>query len=193
MYNKILVPLDGSKLAECVLDHLPHVASGDGASEVVLVSVTEKVNVRQKLNRSATQSTGAGFRALSETGLSASGQVGLPVSGTLVGELPEEGPSWTQAVGKMFTQADRYLHRIQRQLIKNGITNIKTSVLCSNDVAQAIVDYAAQSNADLILMASHGRSGVSRWASGSVADKVFRATCVPLLLVRAPGCVPGIG
>ncbi|HLE81673.1 MAG TPA: universal stress protein, partial [Dehalococcoidia bacterium] len=45
---------------------------------------------------------------------------------------------------------------------------------------------------DLIVMASHGRTGVARWALGSIAERVFRATCVPLLMVRAPGCVAGL-
>ncbi len=37
-----------------------------------------------------------------------------------------------------------------------------------------------------IVMASHGRSGVTRWAVGSVADKVFRASTIPVLMVKAP-------
>ena len=36
------------------------------------------------------------------------------------------------------------------------------------------------------------KEGTSRWAYGSVADKIFRASCVPIFMVRAPGCVPGI-
>ena len=185
------MPLDGSKLAECVLDHVESIASGCGTQEVILVSVTEKIKVPQKVGRPEGES--AGFRALDQSGMSAAGagQVGFPLQGTLVGEMPPAGSTWTRAIGKMYSQADKYLDRIQRRLIKKGI-NAKTEVLCSNNVAEAIVDYAEHCQADLIMMASHGRGGVSRWASGSVADKVFRATCVPLLLVRAPGCVPNI-
>ena len=58
--------------------------------------------------------------------------------------------------------------------------------------AEAISSYAEHNDADIIVMSSHGRSGVSRWAHGSVADKVLRSSCVPVLMVRAPGCVPGI-
>jgi nucleotide-binding universal stress UspA family protein len=36
-------------------------------------------------------------------------------------------------------------------------------------------------------MASHGRSGISRWTHGSVADQVFRATTVPILMIKAKG------
>ena len=40
---------------------------------------------------------------------------------------------------------------------------------------------------DLVAMSTHGRTGVSRWVLGSVAEKVLRASSTPLLLVRAPG------
>ena len=43
MYNRILVPLDGSKLAECALPYVEDLAKGYGAQEVILVSVTEQV------------------------------------------------------------------------------------------------------------------------------------------------------
>ena len=43
-----------------------------------------------------------------------------------------------------------------------------------------------------VIIASHGRSGVSRWMWGSVADRILRAACVPVLMVRAPGCGPGV-
>ena len=43
-----------------------------------------------------------------------------------------------------------------------------------------------------LVIATHGRSGVSRWVWGSVADRILRSACVPVLMVRAPGCVPGI-
>ena len=42
MYEKVVVPLDGSKLAECVLTHVERLAEG-GLKEVVLVSVTERI------------------------------------------------------------------------------------------------------------------------------------------------------
>ncbi len=185
MYSKVLVPLDGSKLAECVLDHLEAIASGCGTQEVILVSVTEKVKVKPPLRKSGNEAVG--FKMLNDAGMSGSGQVGMHDSGVFIGELPEEGPTWTRVIGKKYTEADRYLDRIQRRLIKKGITS-RTEVLCSNNVAEAIVDYADKAKADLIVMSSHGRSGISRWASGSVADKVFRAACVPVLMIRAPGC-----
>jgi len=43
MYQKIVVPLDGSKLAECVLPHMETVAKGCGTEEIILVTVTERI------------------------------------------------------------------------------------------------------------------------------------------------------
>ena len=54
------------------------------------------------------------------------------------------------------------------------------------DPASAILDVASTENVDLIAMGTHGRSGISRWALGSVAERVLRATEVPLLLIREP-------
>jgi len=51
--------------------------------------------------------------------------------------------------------------------------------------AEAIVDEAAREGVDLIVMATHGASGLRRWAVGSVADKVLHATSTPLVLVHA--------
>ena len=54
------------------------------------------------------------------------------------------------------------------------------------DAGSAISEYAAKSEADLIVMASHARSSVSRFFLGSVADKLLNTTTCPVLLMRAP-------
>ncbi len=157
MYQEIVVPLDGSKLAECVLPYVEELAKGCNTEEVILVSVTERVK---------------GYRAVDDY----SKPLGLRL-------LPE-------AVGKKEKQAQRYLGRIAKGLEAKGI-KVRTEVLLGNP-AEEIAFYAEHSPCDLIVMASHGRSGPSRWAHGSVADKIFRSSCVPILMVRAPGCVLGI-
>ncbi|OGO06013.1 MAG: hypothetical protein A2Y60_05020 [Chloroflexi bacterium RBG_13_54_9] len=68
---------------------------------------------------------------------------------------------------------------------------MRCQVLMGNP-PEEIASYAEESGVDLIVMASHGRSGPSRWAYGSVAEKVFRSSCVPVMMVRAPGCFPGL-
>ncbi len=51
--------------------------------------------------------------------------------------------------------------------------------------AETIIDFAQRHPIDLIVMATHGRSGLQRWVFGSVADKVLRGANIPVLLVRA--------
>ena len=171
MYKKILVPLDGSKLAECALPHAEELTKGCDTAEVMLVSVTERVQ---------------GYRAVEGSTepvvLSGGGWTGSiqPPSQRLVPE----------AFGKKEKQAQRYLDRIAKTLTAKGI-NVSTEVLLWKP-AEAIAGYAKQYGCDLIVMASHGRSGPSRWAYGSVADKVLRMSGIPVLMIRAPGCVPGI-
>lgn len=60
-----------------------------------------------------------------------------------------------------------------------------TTIVENGPAAEVIVDEAARRNISLIVMATHGRGGLRRWAMGSVADKVLHAAHVPLVLVRA--------
>jgi len=66
MYKKILVPLDGSKLAECALLHVEELSRGYGTEEENLVSVTEQVQARTrapKPRNSITAATAQRIRA----------------------------------------------------------------------------------------------------------------------------------
>jgi nucleotide-binding universal stress UspA family protein len=88
-------------------------------------------------------------------------------------------------------QADAYLAGVAQRLDAGGVP-VRILVL-RGDPATAIVQYAQEApGVRLIAMATHGRSGVSRWVFGSVAEKVLRATPAPLLLVRpdADGMAP---
>ncbi len=158
MYGRILVPLDGSKLAECALPHAEALATVCSAEKVILVSVTERVQ---------------GYRAIEDHGQPVTQRERL---------VPE-------AVGKLQKQAEKYLSKIAKGMEARGI-KVDTDVLLGSP-ADEIILYANDPGADIIVISSHGRSGVSRWAYGSVADRIFRGSCVPVLMVRAPGCVPG--
>jgi nucleotide-binding universal stress UspA family protein len=171
MYKKILVPLDGSKLAEAALPHAEQLAKGCDTAEVILVSVTERVRGFRPIEGSA------------EPGVGPGGGWGSSMQSPGQQLVPE-------ATGKKEKQAERYLDRVAKTLTAKGI-NVSTDVLLWKP-AEAIVGYAKQYGCDLIVMASHGRSGPSRWAYGSVADKVLRSSCIPVLMIRAPGCVPGV-
>ena len=66
-----------------------------------------------------------------------------------------------------------------------GVT-VQTSVWYG-EPAVSIIDAANAQHADLIVMTSHGRSGLSRLIMGSVAESVLRGTTTPILLLRADG------
>jgi nucleotide-binding universal stress UspA family protein len=151
MYNKVLVPLDGSPFSQCSLDHVRTISRGCNVPEVVLLRVIEP--------------------------LSSSDIAGLSRVG---------GDSITQLVKANEAEAKEYISTIAKRLSEEGLS-VKGEVV-SGKADEAIVDYARKNGIDLIIMSSHGRSGVSRWVMGSVADRVMRSSIVPVLLVPTPGC-----
>jgi nucleotide-binding universal stress UspA family protein len=60
-----------------------------------------------------------------------------------------------------------------------------TAEVVAGHPAEEILCYSDQNDIDLILLASHGRSGIRQWMIGSIADKILRASKVPVWLVRA--------
>jgi nucleotide-binding universal stress UspA family protein len=154
MYQHIMVPLDGSELAECVLPHVEALAAGCDVSRVTLVRVVTPLHLYG----------GA------ESGLS-----------------PEE----RQRVEADSTDVARaYLDRMVTRLADMGVS-AQSEVLFGN-IIDRLVDYADKNGVDLIIIATHGRSGVSRWVWGSVADRALRSAKMPVLMVRAPGSTPGV-
>jgi nucleotide-binding universal stress UspA family protein len=76
-----------------------------------------------------------------------------------------------------------YLGKAEEKLKQDGFS--VCSETPTGNVAETIVDYANKNNFDLIVMATHGRTGLGRWALGSVADKVLTGANSPILLVRS--------
>ena len=76
-----------------------------------------------------------------------------------------------------------YLVQMQNRLQDEGY--VVTIRISQGDAAQFISDVASEENADLIAMTTHGRTGILRWALGSVADRVVRTLHQPVLLVRS--------
>ncbi len=137
MYEKILVPLDGSELAEVALPYAEKMAGRVG-SEVTLIDIRETAHDDH------------------------------------MHQLYME-----KMVEATQRRAEGYLEGSGGQAIK-----IKSAVL-SGHPAEQIVDYADRENMGVIVMATHGWSGIRRWVMGSVADKVLRATKRPVALIRA--------
>jgi len=78
-------------------------------------------------------------------------------------------------------EAQRYLHSINSRLTSSQ-ANIETQLLVGR-AARSIINFAQEKEIDLIVMSSHGRSGVNRWIYGSVADKVLHnAPCAKVII-----------
>ena len=148
MYEHILVPLDGSKLAEGAIPHVEALATGCGAKAITLIQVVQSTK---------------GYKRV----IDPSRQEGKELA--------------TEAVSRKEREAKKYLAVTAKKLQGRGF-EVKEEVLIG-DAAQAIVFYAEHNPCDIIVMANHGRSGIRRWALGSVADKVLRASLAPILMV----------
>jgi nucleotide-binding universal stress UspA family protein len=78
--------------------------------------------------------------------------------------------------------AEEYLNQTAEELRKQGL-QVSTHVT-GGHTAEKIIDEAEQHHSDLIVMATHGYSGIQRWSLGSVTDKVLHATHTPLVIVH---------
>jgi nucleotide-binding universal stress UspA family protein len=87
---------------------------------------------------------------------------------------PDEGPA-----------AERYLDAVALRLPGEGL--VCRRQVAQGNPAQVISDVAGTDM--LVVMATHGRSGLTRWALGSVADRVARHAAAAVLLVRARAAV----
>jgi len=154
MYKKIMVPLDGSDLAECVLPHVENCIMSGKVSMVVFVRVVESAPTR-----------------FDDTAALSSASRAQIIEGT---KMIEE---------KRKSDAAAYLEDVMKRLKRDGV-EIKTEVLFGR-VAESLADYTETNGIDLIVIATHGRSGISRWVRGSVADRVLRFARVPVLMVQA--------
>ena len=139
--DKVLVPLDGSTLAEQALTKALDLAESREPT-LVLVRAAE--------------------------------------ASTWPGTDPTDGQVRT------VREAEQYLEAVKRDLAAKGIRRVETSVWYGPP-ASAIVEAARVAKADLIVMTTHGRSGLGRLILGSVAEAVLRGTTMPILLLRADG------
>jgi nucleotide-binding universal stress UspA family protein len=144
MFDHILIPLDGSSLAECVLPHTVALARALGA-HVTLLRVLEPA-----------------------------------YAGHLVDQL-----DWQ--IRK--TEVETYLEEVTARLRKAGLKAERA--LLEGQAADHIVQFARNHNVDLIVLGSHGRSGLSGWNVSSVVQKVILRAYVPIMIIRAYQPVTG--
>ena len=83
-------------------------------------------------------------------------------------------------------KSEDYLAKVAGKLKKKGV-NAETAVV-EGKPSDEILNYADKNKVDLIIMSTHGSSGLTRWAFGSVADRVIRYSAAPVLAIAPPGC-----
>lgn len=156
MYERILMPLDGSKTGEAALPLIEELVSK-------LAPAGLKVEV-----------------ILLQTVAALSHWV-------VVGETGARIPYTQKELEILKKEAQDYLEKTGESLRKQGAA-VRTMVVFG-DAGEEIVKTADELDADMIAMSTHGRSGFSRWAFGSVTGRVLRASTKPVLTVRAQGPV----
>ena len=102
----------------------------------------------------------------------------------VAGEAATPIPYTEQEMEQIQQQARDYLNTAGES-IRSKKVSVKIMVGIGN-AAEEIIKAADEIDVDLIAMSTHGRHGISRWAFGSVTDKVLRGGHKPVLLVRAP-------
>jgi len=145
MFRKILVPLDGSELAEYAIKPAFTLAAHN-RSELTLLRV--------------------------------------PIVGDIVsyGLSPQDLVWRDEVLRTNFGEAEHYLAQVRDHYQQTGVTIRPVTV--SGDPASTIVDYARAESIDLIVMSTHGRTGISRWVLGSITERVLRQAPCPVLVIR---------
>ncbi|HOO41938.1 MAG TPA: universal stress protein [Syntrophales bacterium] len=144
MFEKVLVPLDGSKLAECALPYLRNLAEGGKIGEVILLNVVE-----------------------------------IPVTWI-------EGIDFIAVKKANVERSTKYLSELKNQLEAEGM-KVNAEVM-EGGATEAIVDYAKEKGVDLIVIGTHGYTGMKRLMFGSVALRVLHDAHCPVLLIRPESC-----
>jgi nucleotide-binding universal stress UspA family protein len=161
MFRRIVVPLDGSVLADAILPHVRQLAAGTPV-EVLLLTVIPPPSTLELATR------------LHDT----IDKYGYAVP-QLAGRVAEQE---AQLVAGDVARAEAYLQERVRALAADGIqahTRVRVG-----DAAQETIRCAETEQADLIAMSTHGRHGLDHLLHGSVAELVLRTAGRPVLLWR---------
>jgi len=156
MYKKVLVPLDGSALAECTLSHVKNLFKDGSVGEVTLLNVVK-----------------------------------LDLSWVAMGgeEFPPQRIDLQAIREPLFNASRKYLAAIESRLVSEGI-KVKTESLEGNRPADTITEYAQKKGMDMIIIGTHGYTGLKKLMLGSVAFGVLHQSHIPVLLIRPESCRP---
>ena len=155
MYKKVLVPLDGSALAECTLPHVIEMAKKGNAGKIILLSVAE---MKIPINYYGAE------------------------DGGLIQSFDYQ-EFWDSEIDKF----QKYLASVKAKLKSKGI-EAETVLIKGYTPTQAIINFSQEKGADLIVIATHGYTGMKKLLMGSVAFRVLHESHVPVLLIRPESC-----
>jgi nucleotide-binding universal stress UspA family protein len=156
MYTRVLVPLDGSPLAECTLSHVKNLFKDGSVGEVTLLNVVK---------------------------------VDLPWARMGSDDIPTRGIDLRAIIEPLFIASRKYLTEIESRLVSEGI-KVKTESLEGNRPADTITEYAQEKGMDMIIIGTHGYTGLKKLMMGSVAFGVLHQSHIPVLLIRPESCRP---
>ena len=95
------------------------------------------------------------------------------------------------------TQGGEVLDHAEKIAREAGVKNVErylaTSTKGARDMAQQLIDYANENGADLIVLGTHGRTGLMHLLMGSFAETVMRQSTLPLLVLRGTQSEEGKG
>jgi nucleotide-binding universal stress UspA family protein len=157
VYRKILLTHDGSDVAALAVPHAATIAKATNAPVVILQVID---SVAQMMSRMTPM-----------------------VEPVPVGDVSVEMAEDMHAEQRK--TAEENLDQVKASLAKEGVTAVTTLVV-DGPPGDAILDVAEQIGADLIVMATHGRSGLGRALLGSVADHVVRHSKKEAVLLVRP-------
>ncbi len=149
VYERIVVPLDGSELAEEAIAHAEMLARKT-AAPMHLVRVVDTPSLMRL------------------------GMVGLGVEQAALSAA-------LRLIEAEEAAATEYLEAIREQLVARGV--VTTMAVVAGQVVPEILSTVQPG--DLLVITTHGRTGLPRWFVGSVAEAVIRRSPVPVLVVRS--------
>lgn len=163
---KALVPLDGSDLALSVVPTARGLLGSVPGVEIHLLTVLDPRDVQGQADRGASE------------------HAAVPVGShgpTVATPLPRVVESHGQAMERRRTEAHERLNSIAREHFPGTAATCRAAY--SRHPAATIAEVAAEIGADVIVMATHGRSGVASLVAGSVTQEVIRASGRPVLVI----------
>jgi nucleotide-binding universal stress UspA family protein len=153
MYKKVLVPLDGSGLAECALSHVKNLVQNGVVEDVTILNVFS-----------------------------------VPVALLGAGGEISQGVVDVNALDEQMRYGSlKYLADVKSRLESEGV-KVKTESLEGSRAAETISDYVQKNGIDLVILATHGYTGLKKLMFGSVALEILHNSHAPIFLVRPESC-----